>query len=191
MALTIDSSPLQQVPASAEDIALLVFDNWYCKNGLPSDFVSNWDKLFILHFWKALTTLTGISLKMSSAYHPKTNGSSKHTNKTVNQSICYHVDHNQKDWVWALPRIHFCIMNTINASTGYSGFQLCLGCSPRLIPPIILISLPDNLLPTVPIAKNIIAQITNDIVDAKDNLLQVKAAQAAYADRSHGQEVTY
>ena len=27
--------------ATAKDIALLVFDNWYCENGLPSDFVSD------------------------------------------------------------------------------------------------------------------------------------------------------
>ena len=48
---------------SAEDIVLLVFDNWYCKNGLPSDFVSNRDKIFISRFWKAFTKLTGVSLK--------------------------------------------------------------------------------------------------------------------------------
>ena len=78
--------------ASAEDVTLLVFDNWYCKNGLPSDFVSDHDKLFISRFWKALTKLTGVKLKMSSAYHPETNGSSEQTNKTVNQAIHFHVD---------------------------------------------------------------------------------------------------
>ena len=27
--------------ATAEDVALLVFENWYCENGLPSDFISD------------------------------------------------------------------------------------------------------------------------------------------------------
>ena len=58
--------------ASAEDTALIIFDNWYCENGLPNNFVSDRDKLFILHFWKALTKLTGILLIMLSAYHPET-----------------------------------------------------------------------------------------------------------------------
>ena len=111
----------------AEDITLLIFDNWYCENGLPSNFVSDRDKLFILRFWKALTKLTGVKLKMSSAYHPETNSSSECTNKTVNQAIRFHVDQNQKGWVHALPHIHFCIMNTVNTLTGYLGFQLCLG----------------------------------------------------------------
>ena len=77
---------------TAEDFAVLVFNNWYCENGLPSDFVSDQDKLFVSHFWKALTRLTGVQLKMSSAYHPQTNGSSEHTNKTINQAICFHVN---------------------------------------------------------------------------------------------------
>ena len=142
--------------ASAEDITLLVFDNWYCENGLPCNFVSDRDKLFVSCFWKALTKLTGISLKMSSAYHPETNGSSERTNKTVNQSIYFHVDRNPKGWVRALPRIRFCIMNTVNTSTGYSGFLLHLGQSPRVIPPIIPTSLPDDLHSAGSAAENVI-----------------------------------
>ena len=113
--------------ALAEDVALLVFNNWYCKNGLPSDLVSDHNKLFVSHFWEALTKLTGVNLKMSSAYHPETNGSSECTNKTVNQAIRFHVDHNQIGWVRTLPCICFCIMNTVNSLTGYLGFRLCLG----------------------------------------------------------------
>ena len=177
--------------ATAEDVTVLVFDNWYCENGLPSDFVSDQDKLFISHFWKALTKLTGVQLKMSSAYHPQTNGSSEHTNKTINQAICFHVNQNQKGWVRALPRIRFCMMNTINFSTGYSGFQLRLGQSPHVIPPIVPTSLPDNLCSAGSTAESIINQLTNDIADAKDNLIQAKAIQATYAKRLHGQEVVY
>jgi hypothetical protein len=64
---------------------------------------------------------------MSSAYHPQMGGSSEQTNKTVHQSLCYHVKRSQKGWVRALPRIRFAMMNTVNASTGFSNFQLHLG----------------------------------------------------------------
>ena len=67
------------------------------------------------------------------------------TNKTINQAIRFHVNWNQKGWVCTLPRIRFCMMNIINSSAGYSGFQLRLGPSPRVIPPIVPTSLPDNL----------------------------------------------
>lgn len=88
----------------------------------------------VLCFWKALMKLTSVKPKMSGSYHTKTNGSSEHSNKTVNQMLCFHVKRNQKGWVHALPCIHFQIINTVNSSTKFSGFQLHLSHSPMLFP---------------------------------------------------------
>ena len=74
--------------STAEDIAFLVFDHWYCKNGLLLDWVSNRDKLFMSWLWKTLAKLTGVQLKMLSSYHPQMDSTSERTNKTINQSIC-------------------------------------------------------------------------------------------------------
>ena len=82
-------------------------------------------------------------------------------------------------------------MNTINASTGYSGFQLRLGRSPRLIPPIVPTSLPPDLRSAASAAENIINRINEDVADAKDNLLQAKLYQASAANASHGPEVAH
>jgi hypothetical protein len=108
----------------------ILFNEWYCKNGLPLELISDCNKFFILKFWKALHTLTGIHLKMSTAYHPQTGSASKHTNKTLNQCVHFHVECNQKGWVHALPIICFHTMNSVNTSMGFSGFQICMGCSP-------------------------------------------------------------
>ena len=62
---------------TTEELALLFFDNWYCENGLPCDIVSDRDKLFVSKFWRALHKLTGVSLKLSSSYHPETDGASE------------------------------------------------------------------------------------------------------------------
>ena len=71
--------------------------------------------------------LTGVKLKMSTNYHPETDGSSEHTNKTVIQCICFAVEHDQIGWVKVLPKIRFNIMNTVNRSTGFTLFQLQFG----------------------------------------------------------------
>ena len=63
------------------------FDKWYCENSLPTDIVSDRDKLFISKFWKALHKLMGVKLKLSTAYHPQTDGMSERANKTVNQCL--------------------------------------------------------------------------------------------------------
>lgn len=109
---------------TAKDFARIFFDHWYCDNGLPLKIVSDHDRLFTSKFWHALHKISGIKLKLSSAFHPQTDGLSKRTNKTVIQALQYHVECAQTGWVLALPRIQFSIMNMVNVSTGYSGFQL-------------------------------------------------------------------
>jgi transposase InsO family protein len=84
---------------SVDELAHLFFTGWYCENGMPLELISDRDKLFVSQFWRALHKLTGIKLKLSTAYHPQTDGTSERTNKTVNQCIRYHVERNQKGWV--------------------------------------------------------------------------------------------
>ena len=62
---------------SASDFALRFFNRWYCEHGLPDVIFSDRDKLFISKFWKALTKLTGVKLKMPMVYHLQTDGASK------------------------------------------------------------------------------------------------------------------
>ena len=100
-------SDIRIIPTStaltAKELAVIFFDHWYCENGLPADIVSDRDKLFMSKFWKHFTIISGIACKSSSSYHPQTNGASERTNKTVNQSLRFHVERNQKGWVRALP----------------------------------------------------------------------------------------
>jgi Integrase zinc binding domain len=165
-------SDIQIIPThtdlTAESLALLFFDHWYCENGLPLELISNRDKLFISRFWKHFTFLSGVKHKCSSSYHPQTDGQSEQTNRTVIQAIRFHVERNQSGWKRTLPRIRFHIMSTLNQSTGFSPFQLCFGKSPRLAPP--LINLPKDATAEQISAHEIIEQLLMDVEEAKDNL---------------------
>ena len=172
---------------SAKDFAQVFFDNWYCENGLPREIISDRDKLFVSRFWKRLTRIAGVKLGMSTAFHPEMDGASERTNKTVNQCLRYHVTRNQKGWVCALPRVQFAIMNTVNKSTGFSPFQLHMGRSPRLIPPITPSA---QTTGDVDPAK-LIDQINSDVAEAKDNLMLAKLFQADQANRRRGPEDVY
>ena len=168
---------------TAEQLATIFCDEWYCENGLPTDIISDRDKLFMSRFWKALHHLTGVKLKMSTAYHPETDGASERTNKTVNQALRFHVERNQLGWVCALPRIRFDIMNTINKSTGFTPFQLHMGRSPRVIPPLI----PAKSSATVSDmdAWHVIRQLEADVLEAQDNLLRAKISQSTQSNKHH------
>jgi hypothetical protein len=96
------NSDLRAIPThtdiSAENLVVIFFNEWYCENGLPLEIVSDHNKLFVSMFWQMLHKLTGVKLKMSMAYHPETNGASEQSNKTMNQCLHYHVEHNQLGW---------------------------------------------------------------------------------------------
>jgi Integrase zinc binding domain len=109
---------------TAAQVTVILFDGWYCENGLMLHLISDQDAQFTAELWTALHKLTSVKLKMSTSYHPETAGSSEQSNKTMNQAIWYHVDNNQKGWLAKLPHVWFAIMNSTNASTGFSGFQL-------------------------------------------------------------------
>ena len=55
-------------------------------------------------FWSHLNKLIETQLKMSSAYHPETDGS---TNRTATQMLRQCINNKQTDWVSKLPSIEF------------------------------------------------------------------------------------
>ena len=165
----------------AEQLARLFFKEWYCKNSLPLDIVSDHDKLFVSHFWKALHKLTGIKLKMSSAYHPQSDGASERTNKTVIQCIQFAVEQDQQGWVQVLPKVRFDIMNTVNASTGFTLFQLQFSKSAHILPPIVPPIDGEIEEATV---QEILADMRPTQFKVQDNLLEVRISQAFQANKS-------
>ena len=172
---------------SAEQFALLFVDNWVFENGVPDDFVCDRDKLFVSKFWKAVSKLLGIKIKMSSTAHPQTDGLSERTNKTVNQALRFHVERNQSGWKRALRRIRFNFMNTVNKSTGYSPFQLKYGRSPRMMPVLVATETEEESDDVAEFLRRIAA----DVEDAKDNLMLAKISQAYQVNSTHSSDHTF
>ena len=177
-------SDIQLIPTTttlkANKLAELFFKEWYCKNGLPLKIISDHDKLFNSHFWHALHKLTGVKLKMSTAYHPQTDSTSKQTNKTVIQCIRFAIEQHQKGWVQALNKICFNMMNTVNSSTSFTPFQLQFRKSPQLLPPL----LEEEANPEdEPSATEMITWMKSFENTAQDNLLTAKIRQASQANK--------
>jgi hypothetical protein len=71
-------------------------------------------------------------------------------------------------------------MNTINTSTGYSGFQLHLGCSPHVILPLMPDNVPEDVSDAHNTAINLLQCVNTDVCNAHDNLLLAKVTQSHY-----------
>jgi len=116
---------------TAKDVAELMFAEVYKLHGLPRSIVSDRDVLFTGLFWMHLNKLMGVKQCMSSAYHPKTDGSTERANRTIGQMLQSCIGPTQKDWVSKLPAIEFAINMARSESTGYSPFFLNTGRMPR------------------------------------------------------------
>jgi hypothetical protein len=137
---------LSRINYNACQIAELMFEEVYKLHGLPKHIISDRDVLFTSVFWSHLHKLIGTKLKMSSAYHPKTDGSMERANRTVTQMLRQCINDKQSDWVSKLPAIEFAINCARSESTGYVPFFLNTGRMPRSM---IWTSAKSNEYPTV------------------------------------------
>ncbi|RDB24931.1 hypothetical protein Hypma_007676 [Hypsizygus marmoreus] len=80
-------------------------------------------------------------------------------------------------------------MNTVNASTGFTPFQLKSNFSPRLIPS--LINREPSSLPTNVDVLRMVQEMEINLMEAKDNLLTAKISQAHHANKSRAPEKPY
>jgi transposase InsO family protein len=58
-----------------------MFEQIYKLHGIPKNIISDHDSLFTSIFWKYLHELVGMKLRMSSTYHPQSDGATERANK--------------------------------------------------------------------------------------------------------------
>lgn len=161
----------------AKDVAELIFEYVYKLYGLPKNIISDRDVLFTSHFWRELHKLIGVNLRMSSAYHPQSDGSTERANRTITQMIRNSISNDPRDWVARIPGIEFAINSAHSESTGYSSFFLNSGRQPRAM---IWESPTKHKYPGV---KKFALQMKNAIMSAHDSILEARIKQTRDANR--------
>ncbi|PIL23014.1 hypothetical protein GSI_14321 [Ganoderma sinense ZZ0214-1] len=115
----------------AVEMAEVVFEHVYKLHGLPERIISDRDSLFTSTFWRALHERLGTELRLSSSYHPQTDGATKRANRTMTQMLRQCVRPDQKDWVQRLPAVELAMNMARSETTGFSPFYLNYGQMPR------------------------------------------------------------
>ncbi len=82
---------------TTEEIAQLILDGIVRLHGLPEEIVSDRGPQFASKFWRRLFKLLGVDIRLSSAFHPKTDGQTKRTNQTLEQYLRCTVNYQHDD----------------------------------------------------------------------------------------------
>ena len=123
---------------SAPAMARLSLDQVFRLHGLPDIIVSDRGPQFISAFWEHLTSSLGIKRKLSTAYHPQTDGQTERANQDLENYLRRYVSWKQDDWARWLSVAEFAANSAPSATTGISPFHAVYRYEPRMdfdIPP--------------------------------------------------------
>jgi len=81
---------------------------------------------------KELNKMLGIETKLSTAYHPETDGQTERTNQKLEQYLRMYVNHRQNNWAKWLATAEFVFNNQVYTAMKMSPFQVNYGREPRM-----------------------------------------------------------
>lgn len=117
---------------TSEDLALLFIQHIFSKFGVPQDVISDRGSKFTSAFWTSIAKSLGLKSKLSTAYHPQTDGQTERVNQILEAYLRQYLSYQQDDWHALLPLAEFACNNSEHSSTQQSPFSVVLGFNPAL-----------------------------------------------------------
>ncbi|CAF4423235.1 unnamed protein product [Rotaria sp. Silwood2] len=123
---------------TAETAARALFDDFFCKFGIPSVILSDRGTHFQNKLMENLQNLIGYNHIYSTSYHPQTNGIAERFNATFVTQISKLQNAQHNNWDEYLQAVVFAYNAGVHKSTKFSPYELLYGRTARLpihIPP--------------------------------------------------------
>jgi transposase InsO family protein len=119
----------KQLKASA--FADLFFDHVFRPFGMPRAIVSDRGSLFTSHFWEALCSLLATDRRLSTAYHPQTDGQTERQNQNLEHYLRTYCSYDQADWAQHLMLAEHVYNTSYHTATRTTPAYLLYGYQPR------------------------------------------------------------
>jgi len=126
--------PVKEADLTAEKFTTAFIDGYVRLRGLPVSIVSDWDTRFTSGFWQSLCSQLGIRLRMSTAYHPQSDGQAEKANATLETFLKAYIAQlkSPEQWTRLLPLAEFTYNAAKHKAIGMSPFEADIGYIPRL-----------------------------------------------------------
>jgi len=117
---------------SAENTARLLMEHVWKYHGLPTSIISDRGTQFTSLLWKTLCKSLGITAKLSTSFHPETDGQSEIANQEMERYLRTFCNYGQDDWKLLLPAAEFAANNMKSTTTKMTPFFATRGYNPRM-----------------------------------------------------------
>jgi hypothetical protein len=168
----------------AEDTARLFLHQVWKLHGLPRTILSDRGTQFTSRLWQRICQRLGISKKLSTSFHPQTDGQSENSNQVLEQYLRAYVNYLQDDWMNWLPMAEFAINNHKSEATGVTPFYAVYGQHPRMG------NEPPQPLPRLPARQRLDVETADKFAEEMQRLTnhlhtEMKLAQARYMEQAN------
>ena len=115
---------------AAECISRALWDNWFCRYGVPTHVTSDNGTEFSGEFAAMLERL-GVVHVTTAVRHPQANGVCERMVGTIKRKLYSYCDGHPTHWISYLPRLRYAYMQEVHGATHYSPFEMVYGFSPQ------------------------------------------------------------
>ena len=116
----------------AETVAKAIFNNWFCKFGIPAQVHTDGGKEFVNKLSAEMFELLNVQHSKTSPYHPQCNSQVEVFNKTVKKYLASYVDDSTLNWDEWLPALMLAYNTSYHSTIATTPFELLFGVKPRL-----------------------------------------------------------
>lgn len=107
------------------------------KFGVPRGILTDRGSLFTSQYWSDFAYEARVKHKLSTAFHPQTDGQTERMNQTLEQYLRCYCSEEQDSWPQALAQAEFAVNNSVHHALRMSPFEVLYGWSPEIHgPPI-------------------------------------------------------
>jgi hypothetical protein len=121
-------------PYTTSSVAQAFFDGIVRLHGFPTSIVSDSDPVFTGNVWRDLFKMAGVKLRMSTTFHPQTDGQSEVVNKVIAMYLRCVTGDQPRTWVDWLSWAEYCYNTSFHTALRTTPFEVVYGRSP---PPLL------------------------------------------------------
>lgn len=164
-------------PFNAQKVAQAFLDHVFKLHGMPVQIISDRDPIFTSQFWRELFRLAQVSLSMSSAYHPQSDGQTERVNQCLETYLRCFVHSCPRRWIRWISLAEFWYNTSEHSALGKSPFEVLYGHSPRHF------GLTDDMVSPVSDVTKLLEERSTMLAAVRQHLLRAQQRMKHQADK--------